>query len=322
MIARALFDHELQALVEQFQGFEVSVQTLGSLRELTRSMLPMLAAPRTDEVTREERYIPGPANAPEVRVLLYVPRHVSAIRPALVYMHGGGHVSGFAESCDARCTQLAKELGCVVVSVDYRLAPETVFPGGIEDCYSALQWLYSQAKQLNIDPLRIAVGGESAGGGLAASLALLARDRAAVPICFQLLIYPMLDDRTGSATATVVNPNAGEFVWTAGSNRYCWTSLLGREPGGSDTSAYAAAARAVDLRGLPPAFIAIGALDLFVDESIDYAHRLIRAGVATELHVYPGAVHGFDLVPNARVTVAFDSQYRAALRCALCSPES
>jgi acetyl esterase/lipase len=230
-------------------------------------------------------------------------------------MHGGGHVSGFAESCDARCTSLAKELGCVVVSVDYRLAPETVFPGGIEDCYAALQWIHSRAKELDVDTTRIAVGGESAGGGLAAALALLARDRGGVAIAFQLLIYPMLDDRTGSTLA--VNPNAGEFVWVAGSNRYCWTSLLGREPGGSDTSPYAAPVRAGKLRDLPPAFIAVGALDLFVDESIEYANRLMRAGVATGLHVYPGAVHGFDLVPTAQVTVAFESQMRVALRRAL-----
>jgi acetyl esterase/lipase len=196
--------------------------------------------------------------------------------------------------------------------VDYRLAPENVFPGGLEDCYAALLWVYSQAQQINIDVSRIAVGGESAGGGLAAGLALLARDRGVVPIAFQMLIYPMLDDHTG--VATVANPNAGEFVWTAGSNRFCWTSLLGHEPGGPGISAYAAPARAGELRGLPPAFIAVGALDLFVDESIQYAHRLIRAGVATELHIYPGAVHGFDLVPTAQVTIAFDRQYRAALR--------
>jgi acetyl esterase/lipase len=315
MTSPALLDPELQTLADQFQGFEVSEQTLGTLRELTRSMLPMLTAPSTPEVTREELHIPGPSGAPKVRVLLYVPRNVAGRRGALIYMHGGGHVSGFAEGCDARCTSLAKELGCVVVSVDYRLAPETAFPGGIEDCYAALQWIVAQAEPLHIDTTRIAVGGESAGGGLAAALALLARDRGGPAICSQLLIYPMLDDRTGSVASA--NPNAGEFVWVAGSNRYCWTALLGRKPGGSDTASYAAPARAEDLRGLPPAFIAVGALDLFVDEDIEYAHRLMRAGVATELHVYPGAVHGFDLVPTARVTIAFESQIRAALRRAL-----
>jgi acetyl esterase/lipase len=312
MSSRALVDPELLPLVDKFQGFEVSTQTLGALRELTREMLPMLASPATEKVTRVERHIPGPPGAPAVRVLVYSPTHAHTGRPAMIYMHGGGHVSGFAESCDARCTLLAKELGCVVVSVDYRLAPETIFPGSLEDCYAVLQWLQVRAVELRIDATRIAVGGESAGGGLAAALALLARDRGAGALAFQLLIYPMLDDRTGSTS--MVNSWAGEFVWTAGSNRHCWTSLLGHAPGGSDVAAYAAPARAADLSGLPPAFIAIGALDLFVDESIDYAQRLMRAGVSTELHVYPGAVHGFDLVPTARATVDFESQYRTALR--------
>ena len=278
-------------------------------------MLPAMAAPPTPEVAREERWVPGPADAPPVRVLIYSAVGSAAERPALIYMHGGGHVSGCAESCDARCTALAREIGGVVISVDYRLAPETRFPGGIEDCYAVLRWLHAQARELRVSSAHIAVGGESAGGGLAAALAVLARDRGGPAIAFQLLIYPMLDDRTGTSAAT--NAYAGEFVWTAGSNRYCWTALLGVEPGRSNVSAYAAPARAEDLRGLPPAFIAVGALDLFVDESVRYAHRLLSAGVAVELHVYPGAVHGFDLIATAQVTGAFEQQSRAAVRRAL-----
>src|SRR5437868_3531188 len=246
MTSRDLVDPQLLTLVEQFQGFEVSAQSLAALRSMTRDMLPMLAAPPTPAVARQEHRIPGPPGAPDVRILVYSPVNVSEQRPALLYMHGGGHVSGFAESCDARCTTLAEELGCVVVSVDYRLAPETLFPGGLEDCYAALHWLRANSAKLAIDTARIAVGGESAGGGLAASLAQLARDRGFGPIVLQVLVYPMLDDRTGSTPSS--NAYAGEFVWTAASNRFCWTSLLGHAPGAREIPAYAAPARAVNLK--------------------------------------------------------------------------
>ena len=194
---------------------------------------------------------------------------------------------------------LAEELSCVIVSVDYRLAPETVFPGAIEDCYAGLAWTFAHAVDLNIDPARIGVMGESAGGGLAAALALLARDRGEYALAFQLLTYPMIDDRTCVRDA---NPVTGEFVWIPQSNRFGWTSLLGQEPGGEGVSSYAAAARATDLAGLPPTWMMTGALDLFLDEDIDYAQRLIAAGVPTEFHIYPGAFHGFDIWPDAKVS--------------------
>jgi acetyl esterase/lipase len=221
---------------------------------------------------------------------------------------------------DARNRLLARELGCVVVSVDYRLAPETTFPGAVEDCYAALRWLHAEARTLGVDVGRIAIGGESAGGGLAASLALLARDRGEVPLAFQLLIYPMLDDRTGVTVEP--SPTVGEFGWSRESNRFGWASLLGRDPGGADVSPYAAAARAEDLAGLPPAYIAVGTLDLFLEENLEYARRLMRAGIPTELHVYPGAYHGFQgMAPEARISKAFVNDYFAALTLAL-SPRS
>lgn len=314
MTSRDLVDPQLLPLVDQFQGFEVSAQSLAALRSMTREMLPMLAAPPTAAIARQDHRIPGLPGAPDVRILVYSPVSGSGKRAALLYMHGGGHVSGFAESCDARCTLLASELGCVVVSVDYRLAPETLFPGGLEDCYAALQWLRTNSTRLGVDITRIAVGGESAGGGLAASLSQLVRDRGSGPIVLQVLIYPMLDDRIGSSPSAQANEFAGEFVWTAASNRFCWTSLLGHAPGAREAPTYAVPARAVDLKALPPAFIAVGALDLFVDESVEYAHRLMRAGVSTELHVYPGTVHGFDLVAGATVTTAFQRDFCGALR--------
>jgi acetyl esterase/lipase len=180
-----------------------------------------------------------------------------------------------------------------------------------------LVWLYRNAEALNVDKARIAVGGESAGGGLAASLALMARDRNEVPLAFQLLIYPMLDDRTGTIPPAEKNASTADLVWTAENNRFCWRAMLGREPGTESVSAYCAAARAPSLAGLPPARLQVGALDILADETIDYAHRLIRAGVPTELEVYPGFLHGGDLVPGTRVGARFAKDSSEALRRAL-----
>jgi acetyl esterase/lipase len=198
------------------------------------------------------------------------------------------------------------------VSVDYRLAPETPFPGPVEDCYAALVWLHEQAKLLGVDPARIAIGGESAGAGLAAALGLLARDRGKAPVAFQMLIYPMLDDRTGATSDP--HPYSGEFIWTAESNRFGWASLLGGAPGGGDVSRYAAPARAENLAGLPPTFIAVGGLDLLLEEDLEFARRLTRAGVLTELHVYPGAYHAPDMAPEARVAQALRRDVLEAMR--------
>ena len=162
-----------------------------------------------------------------------------------------------------------------------------------------------------MDTTRIAIGGESAGGGLTAALALLTRDRGEVPLVFQLLIYPMLDDRT--VTISDPHPYTGEYIWNAASNRFGWASLLGKEPGSADVSPYAAAARAENLAGLPPAFIAVGTLDLFLEEDLEYARRLIRTGVPTELHVYPGAFHGFPIAADSQVAQTLVRNYLSAL---------
>lgn len=210
------------------------------------------------------------------------------------------------------------ETGCTVVSVDYRLAPDTAHPGPIEDGYAALAWFHANAAALGVDSSRIAVGGDSAGGGLAAALALLARDRGEFPICFQMLSYPMIDDRT--TVNEDPHPYTGEFVWDGAANHFGWRSLLGEAPGSPGISPYAAAARAERLDGLPPAFIGVGALDLFLDEDMEYARRLLRAGVPTELHVYPGAYHGFDLsVDDAAVSKQYRRDIVQALKRALAS---
>jgi len=188
----------------------------------------------------------------------------------------------------------------------------------LSNCYAGLKWLYGNASSLQVDRTRIAVKGERAGGGLAAALALLARDRGEVRLAHQHLIYPMIDDRTGADGSADANRFVGEYVWTPAHNQFGWASLLGTAPGGGGVSPYAAAARTDDLAGLPPSFISVGALDLFLEEDMDYARRLSRAGVPVELHVYPGAFHGFDIAPQtARVAIGAARDSRDALRRAL-----
>jgi acetyl esterase/lipase len=210
-----------------------------------------------------------------------------------------------------QCALWADAFDAVVVGPAYRLGPETSYPGNVEDAYAALTWMVANAAELGIDTARIAVAGESAGGGLAAALALLVRDRGEYRFCHQQLIFPMIDDRT--ATRTDLSPMYGEFVWNNGSNHFGWASLLGQPPGSAGVSPYAAAARAESLKGLPPVFMATGALDLFTEENLDYAKRLMADGVPVELHVYPGAPHAFMQAVNARVTRAYARDAMAAL---------
>jgi acetyl esterase/lipase len=316
MTTRHLVDPELVAALEAMPSRAIIAGNLGEVRAMRAEMLAAAPPPTVTDVAVSEHRIPGLSGAPDVRVLVYAPQSATGSLTGFLHIHGGGYIMGQPEMTDARNRLLARELGCVVVSVDYRLAPETAFPGAIEDCYAALRWLHAQAGARGVDVGRIAIGGESAGGGLAAALALLARDRGEVPLAFQLLIYPMLDDRAGVTVEP--SPTVGEFGWSRESNRFGWASLLGGEPGGAEVSPYAAPARAEDLAGLPPAYIAVGTLDLFLEENIEYARRLMRAGVPTELHVYPGAYHGFQgVAPEARISKAFVSDYFAALTLAL-----
>ena len=257
--------------------------------------------------------VPGPKGDPDVVVRVYSPPEGVAHRPCCYWIHGGGYIFGTIDMSDARCVQTAETLDCVVVSVDYRLAPEFPFPAPLEDCYAGLAWTAAHADGLGIDPQRIVIVGQSAGGGLAAALALLVRDRAEVPLCYQLLIYPMIDDRNTTPSSQLVTK-----VWTREANLLGWRCYLGHEPGTADVSPYAAAARAEDLRGLAPAFIGVGTLDVFRDENIEYARRLLAAGVPTELHVYPGAPHGFEgLAPRAAVSQQFTRDITDALRRAM-----
>lgn len=292
-----LVDPELAVLLQAFPTVEFSSELLPMIR--AREFPLPIDARAAELVTMETRFVPGPSAAPDVALRIYRPRNSNGVLPAILHIHGGGFVTGSAAMMDAIHRPLSLDQNCVVVSVDYRLSPETRFPGAVEDCYAALAWLLAQAAIVGVDPGRIGVMGESAGGGLAAALALLARDRREYGLAFQHLIYPMLDDRT--CVTGDRHPHTGEFIWTPHNNYFGWSALLGVAPGSAGVSCYAAPARANDLRGLPPTYISTGALDLFLEEDIDYAKRLMRHGVPVELHVYPGAFHAFDLAPDAAV---------------------
>jgi len=266
------------------------------------------------------RMIPRQDGSPDVRIWLVDGRTGTGGKPtpAVLHIHGGGYIGSSMAYMFSVMKQLSAELDCLVVSVDYRLAPETKFPGSLEDNYAALAWLHANATALNVDVRRIAVMGESAGGGHAAALAIAARDRGQFALAAQVLIYPMLDDRTGSSAAHMPSSSAvGAFIWTASSNVLGWASLLGMPAGSAAPPHGAVPSRVADLRGLPPAWIGVGTLDLFHDEDIAYAARLKTAGVPTTLEVVEGAYHGFDiLVKKAPVSKAFAESWKAALRSA------
>ncbi|MDP1918254.1 MAG: alpha/beta hydrolase [Myxococcales bacterium] len=277
----------------------------GLVQRLTRRSAP----PKVEGLIIEDVDVPG------VSLRLYRPKDAPAAMPAYLWLHGGGFLIGQPEQDEANNIALALELKVVVAGVRYRLAPKHPAPAAVEDAYAALKWLASEAPRLGIDPTRIAIGGASAGGGLAATLALVAHDRGEVRPAFQLLVYPMLDDRTATR-ADVETKNVR--VWTPASNHYAWSAYLGHPPGQATANPYAAAARREDLRGLPPAWIGVGTLDLFHDEDVTYAKRLEASGVPCELLLVPGAFHGFDAVfRNAGVTKAFWSEQVRALRAAL-----
>ena len=294
-----LIDPELRAMVTAWPQVALNETHLPLLRRPNR--LPIDSNVVTENVERIDTRAAGRGGAPDVSLTVYRPRTLSTdALPCIYHIHGGGYIAGSSEMMDPLHRPLVEALGCVLVAVDYRLAPETPYPGPLDDGYTGLAWLFEHASELGVDSRRIGVMGESAGGGLAAALALLARDRGEYALTFQHLIYPMLDDRT--CTAADPHPFAGEYIWTAHNNRFGWRCYLGTEPGSPGVSPLAAPARMCNLAGLPPTFIATGALDLFAEEDMEYARRLMRAGVPTELHVYPGAVHGFDLAHSAEVT--------------------
>lgn len=296
-------DPELRPALAQLPNFDtLSADSLAGFRAL------MSEAPQATEddvqvdVSRVE--VAGGVSA-----LLYRPTSIAADhrRPAMLNIHGGGFVMGTAIREDAAMRALCARHGMVILSVDYRLSPEAPFPAPLDDCIAAFDWFAEFAETPGTISGRIGVRGVSAGGGLAAGLALRLRDRGGAMPAWLWLLYPMLDDRTAGA------PGTGAFVWTRAANRFGWASYLGCTPGSAEISAYAAPARADNLAGLPPTFMATGSIDLFAGEDIDFAARLHQSGVPVELHVYPGAYHGFNLIADARVARRYHADADAAV---------
>ena len=312
MTTKHLLDPEILPALDAFPDISLEKEMLPMIRQAAEQMTKLADAAALG-VKREEIQVPGlSGDQPSVRCLVYKPADSTGPMGAYLHLHGGGYLLGTPETSDPHNVLIAQQLGITIVSVDYRLAPEHPVPAALNDSYAVLAWMHSNASDLGIDADRIAIGGESAGGGLAAALGLHARDQGEYPVCFQLLTCPMLDDRTGSE-GHPGDPLTGEFVWTRERNQLGWSYYLGD----SAPIAPCVPARADSLEGLPPTWLSTGALDLFRDENIEYAQRLLKAGVATELILYPGACHGFQLAEDASVTKQFARDHMEALARAL-----
>jgi acetyl esterase/lipase len=299
-------DPALRPLIEAFPPIDLSAETLPGFRAAMVELSVKPDPATHPDVHIEEVFVPrSGSESQDIRCLLFRPaqRNASA---GLLHIHGGGFVMGMPEMDAARNIELVRATGCAILSVDYRLAPEHPHPAALEDCHTALLWLAAQRSQLGIASARIGIIGESAGGGIAASLALLARDRRSVALACQVLIYPMLMPPAHSVDARKPDARTGRYIWTRASNDFCWSAFLA---GG--TSAAHIAGLASDLNALPPAFVAVGELDLFVHDNLDYVRKLLAAGCSTEAHLYPGAVHGFDRAADAPVSQRYSRDLAA-----------
>jgi acetyl esterase/lipase len=290
------FDPELVPALEQAYREAPVTLTWSNLEECRRAELestPSLAVLAQGGAEVRERLVPGPDGAPDVSLLIIRPPGRRDLQPGLFHTHGGGMVMGNNRTGLESMIDWVTDPGLVIVSVEYRLAPEHPFPAGVEDCYAALAWTAEHAAELGIDAQRLVVGGGSAGGGLAAACSLMARDRGGPALAGQMLIYPMLDDRAATGSARELD---GEGIWDSGSNQTAWAMLLGGRRGRDGVSQYAAPARAPDLSGLPPAYLELGSVDTLRDEDLSYARRIWAAGGNAELHVWPGGFHAFELI--------------------------
>lgn len=300
-------DHELaDALDDIPEDFLptnlVDFDDLPGTRERMSALIEeMLAeAPERPGVESEDISIPGPAGDQDLPLRIYRPVGAASSLPCVYWIHGGGMVMGDLDQSDATCERLVAELECVVVSVDYRLAPEHPYPAPVDDCYTGLEWVTEHAADVGADPARIAISGKSAGGGLSAAVALRARDEDGPELCSQLLIYPMLDDRNTTASSRQVTDIG---TWDRDMNVRAWDAYLGDRRAGDDLPPYAAPGRVEDLSGLPPTYLGIGTHDVFRDETRAYADRLIDGGIPTEFHLWPGAYHAYEsFAPDAKLS--------------------
>jgi acetyl esterase/lipase len=283
-----LLDPELREVFGAFELPPFDAETVAAIRGASLPGVPL-----SDAVVRTEHEVTG---EPPIPVRVHRPAGVDGPLPGIFSIHGGGYVIGSYDMDDYLHDQWSPLLGTVGISVQYRLAPETPYPGPVEDCYTALRWAHEHADEIGVDPARLGIYGVSAGGGLAAALALLVRDRGEFPLAFQLLDCPMLDDRqtTPSIGAT------GLYIWGGESNEFGWRSYLGDIYGSDDVPPYAAASRAGELSGLPPGCVVVGSIDGFRDEDVDYALRLNQAGVPCELHVIAGLPHAYQMAPDSQ----------------------
>ena len=300
MSRRDLIDPEsrvpLDGLLEVLPGGFNAIPDIVARRAAVEQMLAAIEVPENPNVTKEDRTLPGPDGDPDITVRIYRPVGASSTLPGIYYIHGGGMILGDVAGEDAPAALFCDQVGAVVVSVEYRLAPEHPHPAQVEDCYAGLVWMQKSAAELGVDPDRIAVYGASAGGGLTIAAAMLNRDRGGAALRFMMPIYPMIDDRHETPSSQEITDIG---IWDRSGSIEAWQWYLGGKP----ADQYAAPARAEDVSGLPPAYIDVGTVDLFRDEDIAFAQRLIQAGVPCELHVYPGSYHASEtFAPDAALS--------------------
>lgn len=309
MSTKHLLEPELLPLLDALPAFSFTDEALPGIRTGFSGGAELGDADAQGVIRTERQVSLKNGKGEPVRCLVYQPKEATAEHPGYLHVHGGGYVLGAPEGSDEANLRICAELGITIVAVAYRLAPEHPIPAPLDDCYTALGWMHENAAELGLDRARIGIGGESAGGGLAAATALKARDAGDYALCHQHLTYPMLDDRTGTAEAPG-DPLVGEFVWTREANQFGWSRYLGDAP----AAAPQVPARAQDLSGLPSTWILTVGLDLFRDEDIEYARRLLAAGVETELLVYPGGCHAFQALPGTVIGGRYVKDHLHGLR--------